>query len=452
MGGGEVKEDFQDQDGVPAEYHIARPHHWMPKDHRMHRQWLNGVIDEADGRDSALHPVLEDFKKLIEGNTRIYLLFSSMFEQIPRKKQYRSDPYGQRQVRDYKHMLKIVNHLIASPPYWSKYSHKHGIVGLPINAVLDWPMGTPSGFAAFLDPEVNQMWRRILDTWGEYLTSEASARCLDEGEGYSWLGKDGLTNLEYVGNLGKTKHNFHELFVCDPNAKHYGFKSWDDFFTRKFREYVRPLAHPDDDNVIANACESAPYKTATNVKARDRFWIKGQPYSVCDMLAHDELAYEFVGGTIYQAFLSALSYHCWHAPVSGIVKKAFVVPGTYYSEPLFEGVGETGKSDIDEANQTESQGYITATATRAIIFFEADNKDIGLMAFIGVGMAEVSTCDIQVTEGQHVKKGDEIGMFHFGGSTHCLLFRKGVKVKGFPKPGHTEVNVPVKSQVAIVSK
>ena len=29
----------------------------------------------------------------------------------------------------------------------------------------------------------------------------------------------------------------------------------------------------------------------------------------------------------------------------------------------------------------------------------------------------------------HVKKGQEIGMFHFGGSTHCLLFRPGVNVE-----------------------
>ncbi len=35
------------------------------------------------------------------------------------------------------------------------------------------------------------------------------------------------------------------------------------------------------------------------------------------MLDNDPLVDKFVGGTIYQAFLSALSYHRWHAPVSG---------------------------------------------------------------------------------------------------------------------------------------
>lgn len=88
-------------------------------------------------------------------------------------------------------------------------------------------------------------------------------------------------------------------------------------------------------------------------------------------------------------------------------------------------------------------------ATRAVIFIEADNPAIGTMAFIGVGMAEVSTCDITVKEGDHVTKGDQIGMFHYGGSTHCLLFRDGVNVTGFPEKGQ-DYNVPVRGQLAVV--
>lgn len=149
------------------------------------------------------------------------------------------------------------------------------------------------------------------------------------------------------------------------------------------------------------------------------------------MLAHDECAEQFVGGTIYQAFLSALSYHRWHSPVSGRIVKAYVQDGTYYSEPLFEDFGPS--HGADRAGESTGQGYITATATRGIIFIEADNPAIGLMVVLVVGMAEVSTCDITVEKGQWVEKGEQIGMFHFGGSTHCLLFRKNVDVHGFPR-------------------
>jgi len=158
-----------------------------------------------------------------------------------------------------------------------------------------------------------------------------------------------------------------------------------DFFTRRVHDAARPVASPDDDGVIANACESKVYNVATGVRLRDKFWIKGQPYSVTDMLANDALAPQFNGGTVYQAFLSALSYHRWHSPVSGVVKKAYVVDGTYFSEPLLPG----DEGDLSQAIAAEgialAQGYLTALATRAVIFIEADNPAIGLMVFIGIG-------------------------------------------------------------------
>lgn len=112
--------------------------------------------------------------------------------------------------------------------------------------------------------------------------------------------------------------------------------------------------------------------------------IKSQPYSVKDMLADDALAIRFDGGTVYQAFLSALSYHRWHSPVSGVVRKAYVVDGTYFSEPLLPGEGDLSQTIATEGIST-AQGYLTALATRALIFIEADNPAIGLMVFIGIG-------------------------------------------------------------------
>jgi len=125
------------------------------------------------------------------------------------------------------------------------------------------------------------------------------------------------------------------------------------------------------------------------------------------MLAFDSYADQFVGGTVYQAFLSALSYHRWHTPVSGTIKKAYVVDGTYFSEPLFEDFEQNQQADPH--GETTSQEYVSAVATRAIVFIEADNPKLGLVAFIGIGMTEVSTCEITVKEGDKVKKGEELG-------------------------------------------
>ncbi|RDW64544.1 phosphatidylserine decarboxylase family protein [Aspergillus mulundensis] len=446
---------------APAPPWNARPNgfspgvgHWMPAGYDAHHKWLGGVIAHVDSKkDNELHPVLKEFQHLIESNTRVYMLMSAMFSEIPKNRHYCKDPTGCSQIRDYPHMLQVLNHLLTTAPSWNDFSLKVGLVGLPINAVLDWSMGTPSGYAAYLDPDVNAMLKKVLDAWGEYLTSPESASVLDESE-YGWFGKTGKENLEHVANIPlSTNHSFEELFVCDPAAKYHGYKSWDDFFTRLFRPGIRPVASPDDDAVIANACESQPYKVARHVKAKDSFWIKGQPYSMYDMLSHDPVAPQFEGGTVYQAFLSALSYHRWHAPVSGKIVKAYVVPGTYYSEPLFSGLvneqGEKSQDGIDPGGEVTTQEYLSCVATRAIILIQCDNPAIGLMAFLGIGMCEVSTCDITVKEGQHVKKGDQLGMFHFGGSTHCLLFRKGVQVHDLPSPDLGR-NVAVCSRLGVV--
>jgi phosphatidylserine decarboxylase len=402
---------------IPTANSLPRVGHWLPQDSRIHRAWLAKAIAHVDQNPKALHPVLQDFKKAIENSTRLTMLFSSMFDEIPKKKPYTNDPNGNPEIRDYGHMCEVLNHLISTAPSWSDHSHDIGLVGVPMNALFDWPMGTPSGWAVFLDPEVNGWIKKILNAWGEYLDSPESAAVLgDDANG--WFGPTGYKSLLKVANVGppgqaqgqgtQPDREFEDLFICDPKAKNHGYKSWDEFFTRHFREGVRPIASPDDDLVIANPCESTPYRTAHNVSKRDKFWVKGQPYSVADMLASDPLASHFVGGTIYQAFLSALSYHRWHSPVTGKIKKVKHIQGTYFSEPLFEGFANP--SGADPTGQGPGQAYISAVATRVAIFIEADNSDLGLVCVLQIGMVEVSSCDVTVEEGQHVKKGDEIGM------------------------------------------
>ena len=202
-----------------------------------------------------------------------------------------------------------------------------------------------------------------------------------------------------------------------------------------------------------SACESQPFAIQTGVKETDSFWIKSQPYSLGQML-NGNFVEKFVGGTVYQAFLSATKYHRWHSPVSGTIVKVERVPGTYYAEARSEG--------FDDAGPNNSQGYITHVATRSLIFIEADDPAIGLMCLIPVGMAEVSSCVVvgktgrPLRKGQHVQKGDQVGYFQFGGSTHCLVFRPGVVLnferQAIPKGeyGAHSAHVKVNSLLATV--
>lgn len=413
---------------VPVPYRVGQ---WLPSDQSILEGWLRLAIEESERRSDSLLPVVEEFRQLIEDDPEVYMLFHQMFREVPNKAPYLNDPEGKPQIRDYRQMLRVINYVMTHAPEFNQT----GLVGFPINAILDWPMGTPSGFAAFTNEKVNDQLKKILNEWAIFLGSEDSRYVLSDDPHSGWFGLDAQ----------KAMPGFDTMFQCDPEKPYHGFTSWDDFFTRKFREGQRPVAEPENDAVIANACESAPYRIARNVNFTDRFWIKSQPYSLKHMMNNDPLAIAFGGGTIYQAFLSALSYHRWNSPVSGKIVKTTLIDGTYYAEDLAEG--------YDPAGPNDSQAFITELATRALVFIEADNPAIGLMCVMFVGMAEVSTCDITVYQGQHVKKGDQLGMFHFGGSTHCLIFRPGVELEfdlHGQEPGLESDNIPVRSKIATV--
>lgn len=376
--------------------HTARLGRWLPSDPKHLHEWLKKVMEEAERNKAPFHPVIDEFRALIENDPELYMYFTQMFEeQLP----FPAPPgSGDVKLENYQQMLVVINHLLTTAPDFNTM----GMVGTPINAILDFPMITPAGLAAFLSPKVNAMLKKVLKVWSEYLDSPDSRYVLNTSE-YGWLSPAALATLQI------------EDFIHDPHAPYFGFKSWNDFFIRQFRPGVRPVAEPDNDRVIVNACESAPFAISTNVKEQDAFWLKSQPYSLRHML--DGLFVDqFVGGTVYQAFLSAENYHRWHSPVSGVIRKLHHVEGTYYSEAPSEG--------FDPVGPNNSQGYIAHTATRALVFIEADGP-IGLMCFAAIGMSEVSSCIVTVKENSTVKKGDQIGYFQFGGSTHCLVFRKG---------------------------
>ena len=388
-----------------------------------HRQ---RVKDRGD--NLGLHPVLIEFQQLLDDDPILRMHVNEMITQVPKTRQYR-----ERHVASVKELLRLINEVLGMAPEFGEQN-----VTLPLTAILDWTMGTSAGFAAYRDDQLNQMIRKILNVWGQFLDSRESLYVLNDSP-RGWK----CEAARQAMGIDQYQH--------DPDDEHWGFRSWNDFFTRRFNLDARPVDAPDDDSVIVSACESTPYAIAPNVQLQDDFWIKNQPYSLRDMLARSEECEQFVGGTVYQAFLSATNYHRWHSPVSGTIVKAFVQPGTYYSE------ADSECTNAD--NPVVSQGYLAHVATRAIILIRADNPNIGLMAFVAVGMLEVSSCLIgsDIQEGHRVTKGDELGYFQFGGSTHCLVFRPGAvadfDLTAIPQPVQAGSRlVLVRSKIATAPK
>jgi phosphatidylserine decarboxylase len=324
------------------------------------------------------------------------------------------------------------------------------LVGRPINAVIATCMQTPAGRAIFNDKEVNAHIKKMFDVWVVCLTSTRSQSVLNKEKG--WLSLGSLAKLTIPRHDDPNPDRptnplaFATAYDCNPDDTHYGFKCWDDFFIRKLKsESVRPLPGAKTlDTLITCACESHLYRIANNVKLDDKFWIKNEAYSLRQMLNGDvDSANKFVGGTVFQTYLSPRDYHRWHSPVKGTVEKIVQVQGTYYSV----------YSDIvdDPAPNELSVGLLPHVATRVLIYIKPDNEKIGkLVCFIGVGMFEVSTCQVVVREGDKLSNGDELGMFHFGGSSHCLIFQKDAKIKFNQTVPYIETD-PIKRHPVLVN-
>ncbi|KAL8715551.1 MAG: hypothetical protein Q9220_000887 [cf. Caloplaca sp. 1 TL-2023] len=369
----------------------------------------------TSGKPRLLSPAVQQLEIMARHDAHIHQLFTQAFQEVPRMPQYELDPGGHSQVRDFASFLQLLDHIVTTAPEFNSTI----MSGFPINAILAWPMATRSGIAVFLHEKVNAHIRNILDAWATLLYSPESAYVLNDDPEHGWLGSKALVQMP----------NFADEYICNPLEPHHGFRSWDAFFTRKLRAGVRPVEGKDDTCVIVSACESTPYRIAFSVKSQDRFWMKDQSYSLKDMLAGDTLAPLFHGGTVYQAYLDPTNYHRWHSPVSGVIRKAYVHAGAYYAQCPAVG--------FDRSAPNKSQAYLTHVATRAMIFIEADNPSIGLLCFMPVGMTECSTCELTVGEGQRVEKGEDLGMFHYGGSTWCLILRPQTRLQF--QPGAREV-------------
>lgn len=404
------------------------------------KKTANLNLDVGVGLTRFQHACVYELAELIDNNAMIRMCLTKMIDQVPSYYKATHDAHGF-YLTSINEMLVMIDIILGTTPEYDDTD----LVGFPINNILNWTMAMPAGGEAFRHPEMNAMLKKILNTWTDFLNSRESLKIfytsdhIPEGltANNSWCCSSAIDKLDMGQYLTDAQLAAYKKGYTDPD---FPYQSWNDFFTRKFKdETQRPIAAQG----IVSGCDSKVYNIQTDVKLQDWFWVKAQPYSLLDMLANDDLdvanpnhcdnnqhscnfVQPFIGGTVYQAFLSATKYHRWHSPVTGKIKRAYIKDGTYYSAAFSEG--------MDAASPDLSQGYIAHTATRALLFIEADDPRIGLMCMMTIGMAEVSSNvinqrildDIDKQGYATIQRGDELGYFQYGGSTHCLVFRPDV--------------------------
>jgi phosphatidylserine decarboxylase len=79
-------------------------------------------------------------------------------------------------------------------------------------------------------------------------------------------------------------------------------------------------------------------------------------------------------------------------------------------------------------NYDNSQAFLSCVSARHVFIINTHNPEVGRVAIIEIGMVEVSSCIATVNVGDEVRKGDPIGRFEFGGSSHVIVFDKRAKL------------------------
>lgn len=415
------------QDGYASRFGVVAG--YLPQDKKNIKVWFKQLLADVKqeaktGKQLKYQPTVQALADLIAQNGVVRMYVTQMIQEVPPPNNH---------IKTVDELLATLNHIIQRAPAYNPDPAKRN--AFPMSALFVYMMFTPSGETAFRLTDFNNAIRKILQAWCDYLDSPASQNVLNTGE-YGWLSPSAY------------KFNKLEEFVIpDKNAPHWGFTSYNAYFHRQINLDYRPIAAPNDPKVIVSANDGTMYNLSRKVKKSDTFWIKSQPYSLVNMLDNSPFTDDFVGGDVMQSFLSGANYHRWRAPISGKIVEARIINGLMFSELHSEG--------FDPQAGIFSQGFEASVNTRGLVIIESDDKTIGKVCVIPIGITEISSITIGVKVGQRVTKGEELGYFSYGGSTLCLVFQpKAIKrftVKAPVPSGPPAEAINVNAQIAVAN-
>lgn len=365
---------------------------YLPHDRRAVDVFQRGLKQRLGDPASLRSDAVLRMAQLIETNPIIRMYVSEMIDQVP------SD---HKVIESTAELLLALQRITVTAPAYNPDPAQRN--AFPMSSLFAYMMMTPAGEALFRNDPWNDAVRGVLREWCAYLDSPDSAHVLNEGED-GWLSPFAYQDMKLWE------------FVHDRDRAHWGWTSYNDFFHREIREEARPISAPADPRTIVSANDGNLVTIARGVKRKDQFWLKGEPFSLEDMLARSEHVDRFVGGYVFQSFLSGANYHRWHAPIDGVVRDARVVNGLMFSD--CESAG------FDPGAAILSEGYDATVNTRGLVFIESPDPRIGMVCVIPIGITEISSITIGVERGKTLRKGDELGYFSYGGSSMCLVFQK----------------------------
>lgn len=184
------------------------------------------------------------------------------------------------------------------------------------------------------------------------------------------------------------------------------YATLNEFFTRRLKGGARIIDEADD-TVVSPVDGTVVY--AGTITAEQMFIVKGQTYSVSELLADSPHAVRYNGGFAAVIYLSPSNYHRIHSPVEGTVIEFDRVPGAVYP------VNDRGMRLMPK---------VLSRNARLITYIQHEH---GLLALVKVGAMNVGSIQFTADDDRppsEIGKGEELAYFEFG-STVVLLMEKG---------------------------
>lgn len=189
--------------------------------------------------------------------------------------------------------------------------------------------------------------------------------------------------------------NLDEYEQCD-------YQSFNDFFTRKIRPEQRIIN--TDPSVLIAPCDGR--LMTYDIDENSRFEIKGRSYSMRELVRTKKIAEHYCGGKLLLFRLTVSDYHRYCYIDYGWKSKNFHIPGVLHTvHPL-----AAGECSIYKEN------------TREFSILKTEN--FGKVLMIQVGAMLVG----RIVNNHHkafVHRGEEAGMFQYGGSTLIICLEPG---------------------------
>lgn len=182
------------------------------------------------------------------------------------------------------------------------------------------------------------------------------------------------------------------------------YRTFNEFFYRTLKPSARPVVA---DEAVAVLPADGRHLAYQNVDTAEGFYVKGRKFSLAALLGSDALGAEFAGGSLLISRLCPVDYHRFHFPVAGVPEEARLINGWLYSvNPI------ALRRNVDYFAQNKRMVTLVETAR------------FGRVAVLEVGATCVGSILQSYVPGRPVAKGEEKGLFAFGGSCVITIFAK----------------------------